>query len=318
MLLCETSVELCVFRQRTAEATQRATEIKKKIKNMRKMNFTTLLLMLLTGATVNAQEVQMQRAEKHEYSLYATRGMSFLMYDLYSSGISNDSYSTMVGAGYTFNFNSFLALSTGVEYSNWKGEASYKSLNDHYFVTDHRIDPSTRIKYEYRVDNYHEKQTLDLLSIPVMLRLKTALDRNTSLYFAGGFKVGIPISTKADISGKLVSSSGHYEYEDIQYINLPKHNFFVGRDIQSHTSKIETHIAAMLSLETGMRFSIKRALIYTGLYFDWSLNDLKKSNDKYPLQFNESSVGSESLLNSPHANKLKIMSGGIKIGIGLF
>ena len=274
-------------------------------------------MLLITCTTIEAQKAQMQRAEKHEYSLYATRGMSFLMYDLYGSGVSNDSYSTMFGAGYTFNFNHFLALSTGVEYSNWKGEASYKTLNDHYFVTDHRIDPSTRIKYEYRVDKYHEKQNLDLFSIPVMLRLKTALDRTTCLYFAGGFKLGIPISAKADISGKLISSSGHYEYEDIVYVNLPKHNFFVGRDIQSHTSDIEMHIAAMLSLETGMRFAIGRALIYTGLYFDRSLNDLKKSNDKYPLQFSEASVGSESLLNSPHANKLKIMSVGLKIGIGI-
>ena len=290
---------------------------------MRKINLTAALMMLLTCTTINAQEAQevqvvMKRTEKHEYALYATRGMSFLMYDLYGSGISNDSYSTMLGAGYSFNFNSYLALTTGVEYSNWKGEASYKTLNDHYYITDHRIDPSTRIKYEYSVDNYQEKQSLALLSIPVMLRVKTELDRSTSVYFAGGVKLGLPVSAKADISGKLTASSGHYEYENIVYVNLPQHNFFAGRDIETHTSKIETHMAALLSLETGMRFAIKHALIYTGLYFDYSLNDLKKSNDKYPLQFSEASVGSESLLNSPHANKLKIMSVGIKVGIGLF
>ena len=279
------------------------------------------VIMLLICTTINAQDVQTgaaQGSEKHEYSLYGTVGMSFLNYNLYNNGLTNDSYSSMLGAGYSFNFNSLLALTTGLEYSNWKGEASYKILNDQYFIPDYRIDPAARINYEYSIANYREKQSLTMLVIPVMLRLKTALDKSASLYIAGGLKLGIPVSAKADIAGNLISSSGHYEYEDVRYTRLPQHNFFSGRDIQSHTSEIKMHMAAMLALDAGMRFAIKRALIYTGLYFDYSLNDLKKSNDKYPLQFNESSVGSESLLNSPHANKLKTMSVGIKMGIGMF
>ena len=265
----------------------------------------------------------MIREKKHEYSAFGSLGMSFLLYDLYGGGETGDGNSTTLGLGYAYNFdtggeNQWAAL-TGLEYARYGGSATYSSLNERYTAYDNSGFPPSNMTFEYTIKNYQEEQSVTMLSIPLMARLTTSLSlyQNSFVYFAGGMKIGIPITANATAKGTL-KSSGYYDYEDVTYIELPNHGFFSGEKV-THSSKIDAGIAAILTFESGMRFTVaKRSLLYAGLHFDLVLNDLKKKNELHPLNFSNGVISSESLLNSVLADKLKAVCIGIKVGIGIF
>jgi hypothetical protein len=283
----------------------------------------------LTLATAsNAQHLihdinTMIREKKHEYSAFGSLGMSFLLYNLYGDGETGDGNSTSLGFGYAYNFdtggdNQWAAL-TGVEYARYGGSARYSSLHERYTAYDNSGTPPGEMLFDYTIKNFQEEQSVSMLSIPLMVRLTTSLSlyKNSFVYFAGGMKVGVPLTAKATAKGTLLSS-GYYEYEDVLYTDLPNHGFFSNQRV-THSNKITAGVAAILTFESGMRFTVgNRALLYAGLQFDLTLNDLKKVNNQHPLNFTNGVISYESLLNSVLADKMKAVCVAIKLGIGIF
>ena len=278
----------------------------------------TLKYAVLTFAlTVNAVPIVARNrgGGKHEASIHVTGGMTVPISGPSTGGIDGDDFGLKAGVNYAFNLSRRIALTTGVEFANYSGRISYGIFRDTYSERDNLVPPPSRVTYTYRIDNYRELQSLSLLSVPLMVRLKTRLDDNTELYFAGGCKVAFPVSASARISGKLVSSA-YFEHEDVDYSGLPQHDLYDNLALGTRTTDIETKPAAILSLESGLRFSLGRALFYVGLNFDCSLNNLKQTSDKHPLNFSDSGVSSESLLNTSFTDRLKITGFGLKFGFG--
>ena len=134
-------------------------------------------------------------------------------------------------------------------------------------------------------------------------------------YAAGGLKVGIPLSATATITGGAVHSDGDYVYENVTYKGLPEYAFFTGQNYGTHTSKIKTGIAAIFTVETGLRFILNRTVLNAGVYLDYSINSIKKEQERHPLHF-DGLLNYESVLNSALSNKLKTISIGLMVGIG--
>ena len=255
------------------------------------------------------------RDGKHEYSLNFTGGMTVPL-SAPRGGMDGDDFNVKFGASYAHNFTGRIAVVTGLEYANYSGSISYSLLRDSYTEIDHRVNPSSQARYEYSISKYREQPTISLLSVPVMFRYTTELNDYSKLYFAGGCKIAFPVSTRTKISGKLASWA-HFDHENVDYSDLPEHNMYNGFEIGARTSGIDVKPAALLSLESGLRFSIGRVFVYTALNLDCSLNDLKRTNGKHSVSFGSSGMKNESLLNTSFTGKLKIYSLGLKIGLGI-
>ena len=152
------------------------------------------------------------------------------------------------------------------------------------------------------------------MSIPVKAQFKIPVVKATSFYAAGGFKVGIPISSTVTMRGGSISSEARYKYENVTYNKLPQHGFFNNNAYGSHSSKVEIGVAFILTVESGLRFDLGSIGLSTGIYFDYGLNSTGKLNNKHPITFN-TPVIYESVLNSTLINNLKTMSIGLKAGI---
>ncbi|MDR2466895.1 MAG: outer membrane beta-barrel protein [Prevotellaceae bacterium] len=253
----------------------------------------------------------------HEALAHFTGGMTVPLSSPRYGGMEGDDFGMKAGGTYVYNFDDRWAVMTGLEFANYSGRITYKKLTDSYSTTDDRVTPSNAVTYSYSISNYRETQTLSLLSLPLMLRMKTDLDTRTSLYFAAGGKVALPMLAQAKMSGKLTSSA-NFDHENVVYSNLPGHDFFDGETFGAQGKKIETKTAVILSLESGLRFAIGRIMLYAALNFDCSLNNIKGASEKHPLNFAETGLYCESLLNTTFTERLKINSFGLKLGFGFF
>jgi hypothetical protein len=270
--------------------------------------------------TANIMTAQTKDYKIHEFSVFVAAGLSSISYKL-NEGTPNNGFGGNLGVNYTYGFNKNLGIVTGLGFSTYSAKMSMNSdYEETYLSIDDSGDEFT-LKYSLG-GGYGEKQNAILLTIPLMAKYTIPLGKGALKYFAsGGLKFGVPIISKATISPKTITTSGYYEYEDRTYSNLPEHGFTDEQINEQYKSNIRLGFATMLAIETGVRFPIgyKRGLT-AGIYFDYSLNNVQKSNDMHmleyqsiiPLRFVYNSV-----LNTVTVKKVNLLSVGLKIGINI-
>jgi hypothetical protein len=270
----------------------------------------TVKCLCVAALCLNVDFVRAQSENTHEFAFYGAGGMTNLMYKLSEGGSKTGGFGGGAGVSYTYNFSYELGLSAGAEITSYSGnKADYKTIAESYSGID---DNGDEVKYEFKFDNYTENQKVTMFSVPVKLVYRLQLSNTTDLYAAGGVKVGLPVSAKSDIGGK-VTSAGYYSYEDLTYHDLQEHGFFTDREVNAKGKKIDLGIAAMLSFEAGFHFCFgENAGLYAGLFIDYGMNDMRKAKDRHLVNCNEA-VTYESVLNTGLSDKLNLMSVGVKL-----
>jgi hypothetical protein len=284
-------------------------------------------LFITTAATAQeAQETQTAAtASKHELSIYGLGGYSPLSYTLPNNGTNSGGTGGGAGLGYTFNISPSLGIVTGVEMSIYASEASFGSVSSNYSVGT----GNDLFRFTYSLSNYKETQSVTLFSIPVMAQYSLPVGSGGTMrfYVSGGFKLGFPISAKADISPGSASTDGYFANEDVEYEILPTHGFANNISLPDTKKDIDLGFSAALALEAGLRFTLTDKIgLYTGLYFDYGLNSIQKVNDKHPLEYdlkhlseynvvNEKPFLYNSVLNSGLVDKVNLLSVGLKVRI---
>jgi hypothetical protein len=296
-----------------------------------------LLAVFMTGGTANAQiQDKTQGADttvvdtdttvnkkynadiRHEISVYGGAGLSVINYSLDKSGSRTDGSSSVagiLGIGYTWNINDNFGLATGIEMSRYDGKASYDIISGEkeYGTGDDRF------RFDYSMRNYIEEQSAVMISIPAMAQYSAPLSDHVTFYLAAGFKFGLPVNAKATIFPGNLSASGHYYFENRTYYDdLPQYGFANSKPA-SVTSDIALKVSAAMSIESGVRFSIMDNMrIYTGAYFDCGLNNIRSKHEDMLVNYHElnpSAYTYSSVLNTVHADKIKIFAVGLKLKI---
>lgn len=276
-------------------------------------------MFLITKATA-------QGGQKHELSIYGLGGFSPLSYTLSDNGVKSGSIGVGAGLGYTLNINPSLGIITGLEMATYSAKASFDNVSEEYEGGTGK----DLLRFSYTLKNCKETQNLILFSIPVMAQYSLSLggSGSTRFYFSGGFKLGLPVSAKADISPGSANTNGYFADENVNYKILPEHGFASNIPLSDTKKDIDFGFSATLALETGLRFNLTDKIgLYTGVYFDYGLNNIQKVNDKHPLEYdlnhlseydvvNERPFLYNSVLNSGFTNKINLLSIGLKVRIG--
>jgi hypothetical protein len=278
-------------------------------------NIRLIIICLLISNIAVSQDTERSSGTKHEFSIYASGGISRLSYK-FDAGTVSGGFGGGGGVGYTFNINPKFGIATGIGISMYGSKAASDGFSGQYAT----LDDGDELRFSYIIaPGYEETQTATLLTIPVMAQYSVPLGGgSTSFYAAGGLKLGLPISAKKLITS-INTSSGHYSYEDQTYDNLPQHGFIREVGGSKMKSDIDLGFAAMLSLEAGVRFSLSgKTGLYAGLFFDYGLNSIQKSNDKHIVGYQSSSPSQleyNSILNTEMVDKINLTSVGIKVKI---
>lgn len=283
--------------------------------SLRKVIFTSIAIML--SAACMAQN-------KHEVSFFGGGGLSSLSYSP-KEGKQTDKAGFSGGIDYNFYFTPGLSIKSGVALSTYNSEFKMNSFADKYATIDMSGEA---FELQYQVDNYHEKQNMTAISIPIMLQYETqSINR---FYIAGGVKLAFPVKTKSDIASANIKAQGYYSQWNETPLDEPEFMGFGNFTTQKSSYDVDLSTAVMLSLETGMKWKLQRKLsLYTGVYCDLGVNNISKEKNKNMLVYNKdnpsnytfNSVLCSGIHNNGEQNnlvkKISPMAIGFKIGLAI-
>ena len=217
----------------------------------------SLIICFFAAININAQE------HKHEISVSPGGGISTLNYKL-SEGYSYDELGVCYSFGYTYSFNKYWGLNTGLEYAFYS--ANMRSNDDYYSGQDVKIQNTL---YEFRVicDDYAEIQKATYLNIPVMAQFQ--IGHKHKLYLLSGIKTGIPLSANYSNSWKSLKT---YRYN----LSVPSQNpVFIEYQEGLSNGKLKMGILLSLSFEINAKWKLSdRMALSLGTYLDYGINDI--------------------------------------------
>jgi len=231
---------------------------------------------LLIANILRAQEPVTESGRlKHEFSVYGTGELSNLGYK-FSQGDVSGSFGAGGGVGYTYNISEKIGITTGFGFAQYgaKTVANATVAGSYNYAS---TNPVNNFTFGYSVTGYEEKQRVTAFTIPVLVQYSLRLNGSKSFFVAGGLKFGFLTKSTASITPGNITTDIYGIYEGQPYTDLPPHGIVTNLPGSKTDSDINLGFATMLSLETGLRFPLSATTgLYTGLYFDYGLNDVKK------------------------------------------
>jgi hypothetical protein len=246
-----------------------------------------------------------------QFSIYGTAGLSGLKYKV-EGGTQNAEIGYGGGMGYSFKLSSTetSAWRTGlaVEVTTVSNKVRFGVLSEQY---EHGTG-NDRFMFSYSLNDYEEKQNIMMLSVPLTLQYQKG--GKARFCISGGVKFGLPITAETNITPGTATASGKFDYEGLTYTNLPQHSFPDGTKLPEIKRDIDLKYSIAATGEIGLL--VKK--FYLGLYLDYGLNDMQKTKNKHPLEYEDSGTSMfayNSILNTDMVDKINLFSTGLKIKI---
>lgn len=219
-----------------------------------------------------------------------------------------------LGLNYTFRLGTQWGFLTGINGGLYRTQIT---LQDGRTFSHYEVDDvGSAFQYNLTPTGYKETQQFFAASIPLLLQYHT-IGTGRQFYFNGGGKIFIPFNTNVKISAQQLSISGYYPDFNIAVSNLPQHGFGTINSWKSSTTS-NLKPAAALSAATGVVFRISPTMrLYTGLYVDFGLTDLRQKNDSTPFVTYSSNglngVQLNGVLNIKDASQAALLSFGLQV-----
>jgi OOP family OmpA-OmpF porin len=215
---------------------------------------------------------------------------------------------------YTFGLGSNWGLITGITGGVYRTQASLPNGTGYnYYKID---DEGSAFQYSAKTQGYTETQQFLAVGVPLLVQFHTT-GAGTQWYFNGGGKVVLPSSDNAAISARQLNLSGYYPDYNVTLSNLPQHGFGTITNWKASTTAV-LKPAAALTAATGMSFSLSHSTrLYTGLYAEYGLTNLKSGMDSMPFVTYSptgiSAIKASGVLNTQNAGQMKGVAFGLQL-----
>ncbi|MCS3798546.1 OmpA family protein [Niastella sp. OAS944] len=256
--------------------------------------------------------------QSQEFGIEVNGGMLGLRFDNPGGSQSKPQAGGGVGVQYIFPLSAHFGLLTGIGGGYYNTKTTLH--NDAAFSSWQVDNTGSAFQYNISTAGYSEKQCFLAAAIPVMLHYHT-VGNNTQWYLNAGTKFILPFNEKIKATAQQLNLSGYYPDYNVEVFNVPQHGFAAINNWQSSRS-IELKPTATLSGSTGISFKLgERMHLYTGVYIDMGLTDMKKA-DSYNSLIGYNSAGS---VNPPaggvfsvgNTGDAKLFACGLQVKLGL-
>lgn len=262
------------------------------------MNKKYIISLLAIAAIFTMSRPVVGQNSLHELSLYGGLGQGILKAKT-ASGVEDKSakFGQNFGVGYTYYISPSFALQTGLEYSTYNNELSISASQGSYEAIDNDAI-GERFDFRYKLDGYQEKLKSGYLQIPVMIQYLTSIDDSKGFFVSAGMKLGFVISKSYDNSLSSLTTEGYYPDMDVALTeDFPDLGFGKYTNISS-VGDFKLKTAFIASVETGVKWKLSEDMsLYTGVYFDYGLNNVNETGDKHLVEYNRKEP-SNPILNS--------------------
>lgn len=218
------------------------------------------------------------------------------------------------GLTYSFRLGSRWDLVTGIIGGIYRTQASLPdSAHYSYGQVD---DAGSAFQFDVKTTGYKETQEFLAAGIPLLLQYHTTGAKRRWYINAGG-RALFPLTANIRQTAQQLSLSGYYPDYNLVVSNLPQHGFGT-IDNWKASQTVELRPAAVLSAATGFSFRVSRGTrLYTGIYVDYGLTDLKSGGDSLPFVTYSSTgiskVQANSVLKMSIAGPMSALSFGIQV-----
>jgi hypothetical protein len=223
-----------------------------------------ILILILATSGLSAQ---------HEISVAGGGGLSTLNFDNRKAGFGGT-----FGLGYLYRFNEKIGIRSGVDMAFYSAKLS-GNLTETYVLDNkwHNTPNDHQFLYSAEIEGIEEISKATYLQIPVMLQYT-----NKKFYAAGGLKLGFRMSDSYQTTIKTLTTTGYSEYSHQTYENVSSLGFSTFQNFKDD-GHLNLNFGVFLALETGVMWQLSgKTKLYTGLYFDHSLNNLSSGNVANP------------------------------------
>ncbi len=264
---------------------------------------------ILFGTQITAQTAS-------EFSINASGIFGQLDYEL-PNGTVDPEKGYSFGLGYSFYLNTQWAITLEGNYQGYETEAWLKNLNS----TAPAVDiEGEEFQFRYRAENFREKQTLDVIHIPLALQFQT--DGETKWYVRAGGQVGILLSSEYKSSIEGLTTSGYYSQYDVELFDPQFMGFGSYAEIQQKPVDLDWNTSFSAIFETGIKAEAgDNGHLYIGFFMNYgltSLNDEKEPTSAIEYQKESPETAKiNSLFDSGLAKDAKLTSFGIKLRYGI-
>lgn len=240
--------------------------------------YITLIVIGLMACSVGYSQ------SKHEISAWGIGGFSSLNYDS-SLGERDNRTGMGVGIGYSYAITKNISINTGLEYASYKANYFQHELKDATYMTN---DGTDDFEFRYTVRNYKERQIHKTLNIPIMVQYQTEGDY--AFFGSLGGKIGIPIKSEYSVTRLFMKTTGYYEQygglilDEPEFMGFGLYGYPEGRE---GNKDLDMKLAFMLSAEAGLKCKLYKSMsLYTGLYVDYGINDVRDNKNKEFQEYN--------------------------------
>lgn len=266
-----------------------------------------ILLIAVASLLYNEQAASQEKAPA-EIGIHTGIGLSTLSYDL-NNGKRDNKLGGNIGITGTYFFSKNFGILSGLEISCYNSKAKFNDLTTTYNT---RYETSSLggddIEFRAKMKGYAEKQNLLMLNIPIMAQLQTEISSIASVYFQGGFKIGVPVQGKYTSLATNYTTSAYFIEENGEIESNGSFmdgglGSFAGNKTKGNYSK---KVSFLVSAEAGMKWAVmENRYFYTGLFFDYGLNstvDTKQNASvvEYDSFSDTPAFGANSILSSKY------------------
>ena len=291
-----------------------------------------IILIIAIGILTISVYAQKQQ-NRHEISIWGGGGISTFMYDL-SLGDRTNGFGAIGGLGYNYFLGYHWSIGLGAEFSLLNAKMTLPSYFDTYDAP-YGVSNADIYRFGFSGQSLEQSQGGYYINIPLQVKYQLDVFKNSDhkLYAAIGPKIGIPLktfySTKGDvrITGLDLDTRDSYGTED-------NGDFFKTRgfglfNYNEKDKDLNFDLNVIAAAEVGMKWCFNNSwALYTGVFFDYGLNDLRKDKAQQlfeyqpfsnPVQYASNSVLSSQYKTAVDANtksftdKVNTMAFGIKL-----
>jgi hypothetical protein len=271
----------------------------------------TAIVTALLGTCLNSYG----QDKKSEISISVGGPASFLKYNTGGDVVPGNGINA--GLRYSYYLSESLSIGIGVEYQTYSSDVKYAFLNGQYVTTDAENET---FQFRYKTTGLRETQKLGYINIPIGIQFETP--GTTQLYLAAGAKIGFATSGTYESKIQNLTTSGYYPQYNVELFSPAFAGFASVNDVRIGKQDLDTEVSYSATFETGLKQKIgDRSAIYIGVYLDYGLNNIyDKNNSKNLVEYVPAlpvQLGHNSVLDSPVANDVRLVSYGLKLRFAL-
>jgi len=249
-------------------------------------------------------------------------GMNSLMYSPVD-GSATPGWGLGAGLQYAHFFNKHFGFGVGVNYATYSATAMYNKTI-HGTATTH---PDNGLTYDpvNIYDNWRERQTLGVLSVPVEFMYRTDLCETWALLAGLGMQFDLPINASYRAVDGAYETQGYFPATGVTYSNLPAYGFqrYEADPDKQHGEVSVGNSGFSLIADLGANHNLKNNWgLYLGIYATYGISNLYDTtfanNNLLSISTEDADViDYNSTIASGRIDAYNLISVGAKVGINI-